>query len=411
MLTNRRNPETNISHSTQLIWWARPHFICIWQLFPIVVISYFFSDQLSTDRHVTSHFGGLQLLALIGMLLVIFSSSLIGYRIAVAPPPSHRKNIPTVWLDIFFWVSAIAFTIWFYALLSNPALFLSMLLGEDGTAYTIREDYSTIPGVTTLVQAGVAYMCVMAFLYPDLKGIKKRHKYFGYLILVMAVFRTFAWSERLSLIELIIPLLLTYAVKTKNKRFSLIFRAAPLVGFSALFVLFGITEYFRSWTITYQNKYDSLIEFIALRISEYYFFAINNGLGIISESQSSFPHYSMAWLLKFPIVGDFLVSEFGIDSGRYQYLATKGLLEFNNFGGILALVSDFGVLGGGIATVLLGFAFGRGARCFSYHRDFLGLLFPIFFVALLDLPRIYYLGESRAFIPIILLGIAWLSRR
>lgn len=393
----------------RLIWWAKPHMMCLWHLLPILLLCTYFGDQLAADRGVQSQLDTPRFWALVGAIFTFALGAILATRI-IKPVPSAR-TIPSLWLDVLFWTSTVAFVIWFYALLTNPGLFLSLLLKTEGSVYQIREDYSTIPGVTTLVQAGVAYVCVVAFKYPGLRNLPRRFRIQIGLLLMMAVFRTLAWSERLSLIELSIPLMLAYAVRFDGKPFTRLSRLAPAAGFIGLFLLFGATEYFRSWTNTYQDKYNSLAEFVLLRVSEYYYFAINNGLGILEAEPSSFPHYSMLWLIKFPVLGTLIADGFGVTSFRGDYLESLGLLELNNFGGILALVADYGVILGGLLTALLGYAIGRGALGFAVRGSLLGLIFPIGFLAILDLPRIFYLGDSRAFIPIMLLSIVWLSRR
>lgn len=394
----------------RLVWWAKPQMMCLWHLLPIVLLCTYFGDQLAAERAVPSNLDVTGFLALMGAIATFATGAVVAGRIAAPLPATLR--IPDLWLDALFWTSTVAFIIWFYALLTNPGLFLSLLLRTDGSSvYQIREDYSTIPGVTTLTQAGVAFVCIVAFKYPALRNLPLRIRMQIGLLLTMAVFRTLAWSERLSLIELGIPLMLAYAVRFDGKRFSRLFRLAPVAGFIGLFALFGATEYFRSWSGTYQYKYDNLAEFVLLRVSEYYYFAINNGLGILSAEPSSFPHYSMLWLIKFPALGPMIAEGFGVTSDRGPYLESLGLLELNNFGGILALVADYGVIGGGLLTAMMGYAIARGARGFALRTSFLGLLFPIGFLAVLDLPRIFYLGDSRAFIPIMLLSVVWLNRR
>ncbi len=389
----------------RLIWWAKPHMMCIWHLIPIVSLCGYFGKRLAADRGVPSNLDLPNFLGLLGAISTLAVGSAVAFR--VKAPEAGGKSIPNRWLNIFFFLSTFAFVIWFYELITNPALFLSMLLRTEGSVYQIRQDYATIPGVTTLTQAGIAYMCVVAFKYPCLKGLPSLVRIQIALLFLMAFFRMFAWSERLALIELSAPILLAFAVRFDGFRFSLLFKLAPLAGFIGLFVLFAATEYFRSWTNAYQGKYDSLGEFVLLRVSEYYYFAISSGLGILAAETSIFPYNSMQWLLKFPLVGDLISNGFNISTMRGAYLESLGLLELNNFGGILALFADYGVIGGGLTTFLLGFMVGRASKGFLSRSTLLGLMYPIFFIAILDLPRIFYLGESRASIPLALLAILW----
>jgi len=56
-----------------------------------------------------------------------------------------------------------------------------------------------------------------------------------------------------------------------------VLRAAPALGYSALLVVFGISEYFRSWVNFYADRDMSFWGFVSNRLLGYYVTALNNG--------------------------------------------------------------------------------------------------------------------------------------
>lgn len=389
-----------------LIWWARPETIYFWLTIPVVLTSFALSDELASARGVHSYFSFELLAAIIGCIILMIFTSYVGRR-ARLPRAVAARRLPSAALDLLFWASVAAHLVWFGGLLANPSLLFAVAHGTQGAVYAVREQYATIPGVTTLTQCSVAYACVIAFQYPGLEGVKRRHLVFLALILVMAVFRMFAWSERLALIELAVPLALTFARYRPGKKMHWWFAVAPLLGYLAIFFLFASTEYLRSWINHYSAQSESLIQFSLIRISEYYFFAINNGIALFEYENSSFPHYSLGWLLKMPLFGDVLT---GIiqESGRARYLSYAGDPELNNFGGLLGLLVDYGIVLGTMATGLFALIAGVSAKRFTYGRGFLGLIYPVLFSTLLELPRLFYIGEPRAVVPMLVLALMWL---
>jgi len=79
-----------------------------------------------------------------------------------ANPPTAPASAPLE-IQIPGWLTAallvftvVAYAVWFGPLVSEPELVLQVFSGERDH---LRESWQTMPGVTTLTQCGVAYVC------------------------------------------------------------------------------------------------------------------------------------------------------------------------------------------------------------------------------------------------------------
>jgi hypothetical protein len=141
-------------------------------------------------------------------------------------------------------------------------------------------------------------------------------------------------------------------------------------------------------------------------VSNYYLTALNNGAGVIKNFSSNTLdfQYSLAWIYKFPLFGKMLRDYLGANNTLNIFLDKYGDREFNNLAGIFALYYDFGFIGACIVMIFLGIIIGLVYRLYSLN-SLIGILFyPSFFIFILEILRIFYLGESRI-IPIIFLSL------
>jgi hypothetical protein len=92
-------------------------------------------------------------------------------------------------------------------------------------------------------------------------------------LLVLTALRVYAWSERLALIEVTLPLGLAASMRlaqSPNRLPRLISRMGPVIALPALTFYFGIAEYFRSWTAALYNGRTGFWEFALGRLASYY---------------------------------------------------------------------------------------------------------------------------------------------
>ena len=184
-----------------------------------------------------------------------------------------------------------------------------------------------------------------------------------------------------------------------------------------LLLFFGGAEYFRSWQY-YQDEFDSIAEFTLWRFGGYYTTAHNNGaMAMETQAPLPLPYWTFRSLWEFPGISDSSISYqaltgIDVDQARVVMLERYGAPELNNEGGLFMPLIDFGMIGFSI------FWFGFGFVAGGLYRGFLagtlaGLtLYPVVFVAILEIPRLLYLSYTRTFPALVaLLVVIWLTRR
>jgi hypothetical protein len=176
---------------------------------------------------------------------------------------------------------------------------------------------------------------------------------------------------------------------------------APGLGAAGVAVLFAVAEYVRSWSF-YRASYDGpYLRFAAERLAGYYATALNNAAAQVTGGEPTGPLvFTLESALHAPVVGTFVQGVMRTDPGalerwRTTLLSTQANPEFTNVAPFALWVNDAGVIG---APLL---AFALGAVTAGIHRgwargDGLGLLlYPSWFVGLLELSRVYYWANQR----------------
>ncbi|WP_031406911.1 O-antigen polymerase [Geobacillus vulcani] len=397
------------------IWWINPSRFVIFILLPLYIIIYVSAG---------SYIGGVKnyfepFYFMVGMLLILsiyFSISLALKVKTTINEKCYNFVIKDFFIELLFWLTFIGYFVWFYKLIVNPQMIINYFY-KEGYVWVVRNELNTLPGITTLTQCGVVFSIffvnnVFICTKYHLK-IKKRFKVYFVVVFLFTILRSFVWSERLALIELLIPLLLLYFnFHSFNSRISKLFiNLFPFYSIVLFVIFFGVTEYFRSWPY-YRDRYYSFWNFIIERIMIYYSTAINNGVGILHYY--SWPSYSfyftLNWIYRLPGIGDYLLSW---QKNNIPYFVDKyGNPEFTNVAGLFAIVYDLGIIGSFFYCIVLGFFIGIIYNSFKRKHIMGLLLYPIFFISLVEIYRILYLGESRIFYILFfgLLGIIF-SRR
>ncbi len=300
---------------------------------------------------------------------------------------------------VLFAVAVAAYALWFMPVARDPSILLAVLAGR-WAELEVRTTIGTIPGVTTLVQAQIVYVTLLVFRWVYLPASRpsRLEKSAVLIILLLACLRNLIWSERIAVIELLVP---AAVLLLRRPRYPRLTALMPVFGALALVIFFSIFEYFRSWSAYYQYKYDSFALFILIRLSGYYITALDNGVGLYVDWGSvSAPFSTADWLWRFPLeIGQgWLRDAFGL--GRYEHAAWlywNASPEFNNSSGIYMPFSDFGAAGGLLYWSLLGLVTGQIFRSFKRGGVIGMLLYPSWFIGLLEMPRILYLSEARYF--------------
>lgn len=396
---NAKRPDRATFHCP---WWFRPHLFIFCFIIPVYLTICLYGGSRYVRQFLTLDYVMLGLV----WLVVLGVAAYVGAKITHGHPSGRRIVVPLWLLDILAGLTIVAYLIWFRELMSSPELFIQIVLGHSAN---VRGEVSTIPGLTTLSQAGVAYALLYGcYRWLWRKRLSRRHSVFLGIIILLTLFRTVAWSERLALLELVVPLILLYisAHRSSSRVVRGVIACGPYAGVLALLFFFGIAEFFRSWAAQFQNQAESFTAFVLDRFISYYYTSLNNGAGLLS--QYPWPElkgqFLFGWLYSFPLVGPHIREIVGVGDAPDLFLLVNADPEFNTFSGVFPFFYDVGLVGAFLGSILFGLLLGYGYRHFRM-RSGLGLFFyPVLFVALAEVLRIVYLGTSRVF-PIVVLVI------
>lgn len=386
-------------------WWFRPSRIVLFIALPIHVLAYGASDA------VYAEFGAYNAITADNFFLIW--ASLLGFagaswfgEVLVAerhppPPPLLDEGVFRCLLFGLALVATAGTLVFLSPFMKNPTLALNIIAGRPGAAELARLYAESIPGVTSLENL-FNLVIVLFMVKPVLTGHRRTLVETLLLIFILALtaVKVVLNSERLALIELLVPLgLLACAVRRRSALIAL----APFGAIGGMCAFFTGTEYLRSWVTYYAGKSGGVWDFAVQRMFGYYITAINNGAYIYNLRHSYlFPVFSAGWLWRLPVPGlpDAMAELVGAPAAVLQ--TPKDLLygmnvEFNNTSGIFAPLTDFGPLLGPLVWTALGYLSGRLYRRFQEGRPIGLLLFPTWFVGVLEVPRIFYWGDNRYF--------------
>lgn len=314
-------------------------------------------------------------------------------------------------------LAALAFVIWFRDFIFNPPLLWATL---TGAFVPDRNAIELTPGLTSLANMAPVFFSIYAYRWFGLdasqRPIPRSMHALGIALGLLTLFRVYAWSERLAMIEMMVPFGVAagrWMAPRTGAPWPLLRLFGPFAAIPLVMVFFGVAEYGRSWTnsTTYQGKLD-FVDFVVGRFASYYYTSLNNGAGLLATTQ--WPTWKFEWTLEWlhhaPLgVGPLFSQLVGFRGSRFDwYLATYQDAEFNSPSGLYAVMSDMGAAGGLCYLLLIGLASGL---CFRAYREgrFAGVLFyPIFFISYMEIYRYPYLGTARCFTWTLGTGLALL---
>ena len=309
--------------------------------------------------------------------------------------------------NISFWVCIMAYAFW-AALGVSRGLGLGLLKSVftgGAVIYTLRDSLKTVPGITTLTQLGIPAV-VLGCLIGTGAGWRIVWRKLGILV-ALAVVRALLYSERLAFLELAIPFMVLWLAESaswkRSRALRTLIRVAPVLGVVAVYIVFTGFETVRSWSIYYSSRESSLLLFGFWRLAGYYVTGLNNSAYMLASLRHSLgaPYFSLSFLWQFPGLNGFVKDIFSwvrLDyNGFMDLLALGANPEFNNPGGLLSPVIDFGVLGGLAYWAVMGLVTGYLYSLYIRKHP-LGLcIYPVVYLALTEIPRYIYWGEGRAF--------------
>jgi hypothetical protein len=402
--------------------WLNPRIIVGVLALPLLLIAYLVPAESYRLLFRTSKHIGIEFL-LIGALGYL--AFLIGTLAPDRRGPTQRPQVEEMRqlaagaVVPLFAVTCAGYAIWTFVGMANaggPLPLLELVMKtvtlQGGASTLKREIFTSVPGVTTLTQVGVLYVTVEALLWKFNGAMSAPARIRMSVIGGLVLLRVLVISERLALIELVIPVAVVMlgAPSGAGARGWTGPRAMLVAGLG-VFSLFAVGEYFRSWATFYRDFYSGpYLQFAAERLLGYYTTALNNGAIYVSFQETQVARATAANLLEFPVVGGELAAAYDraltvpgtLNHG--QLLDTYGTQEFNNVALIGQLHNDFTVAGMALMAALLGLITMSLYRSFVHQQIAGMLLYPSWFIGVLEISRIYFWANQRYF-PVLLFAL------
>lgn len=380
------------------LWWMHPSVIVLLGVMPmyLAVSQYDFSRTVGATYIPSLNYW-------LGLMLLV--ALVVGIQWALAPARLGRARVPpqislTLMMTLLL-IALAAYAIWFGPLIARPYLLVEVATSQR---QYVRDEISTVKGVTTFTQFGVAY--IVAYAIKTGAGVQRVHRieHVGAVLLVLlAVFRAFAWAERLAVLELLICFTiarLAYLPITTARGWWLA-SVLPAIGPFVLYGVFTASEYFRTWEF-YKDRYDTVWAFTLHRLVTYYATSVNNGVGALEETQG-WPFFSSSilfesfWLA--PGLKDLLENvALKVQVLEYEFLVRYATPEFNNNTAYFRIVLELGWFGATVFFLGLGYLIGRAYAGVRRGHVFGLLCYGVCVIQLIESMRFGYIGETR-FIP------------
>ncbi len=399
---------TDSAHPLETPWWLRPVYIFVILNIAMASIAWWVDDSLYSLWGAAKYFGPTEF----GIVLVAVIAFALGNYLGMASQLSLDYTYPSANLNVAFKIvcaiSIAGYSIWLASAIFHglsPDMLLAFVVGEAEMADTIKNTFVRIPGVTSLTQCGITVACI----YTALKSVSFLERWMFRLLLVFCLTRGILLSERLAIIEFVMPLILAFIASwytnspfTRKKQLNFL---GPTLAGTSLFLLFAFGEYFRSWQY-YQNSYDNFWQFIVSRLSAYYVTALNNGALLFQQiGVLPCPFFSIVSFWHFPLLPESISYErfFGRNpEGEYfESLKQYSTEELNNGSGIFIPLIDFGLIGFIVYWMAMAFVARVLFRAYCKSSLVGQLFYPMFLIAIVESPRIGYLVNTRAFAAII----------
>jgi hypothetical protein len=297
----------------------------------------------------------------------------------------------------------------------SPVTLLLTLVTLD-TSDALKASFAPVAGLTTFTQIGIAHAVVAGLLVQRRatsaadRLVRRRLV----VVLVLGALRAFLLSERLAVLELMVPLVAIVGLRLSVHRRSAArrgIRLAPVVLLPVLLALFGAFEYARSWQFYKAHGGSSFVDFVVVRFAGYYATAYNNAG--IADAHATFPgrlpYGVIEWFWTAPVVSQLgLYERFSGGSATDSFLIAiwqYGSPEFNNPGGLGVPFVDLGLVGGLLFLLAFGLLAGRCWASALAGRPVGMLLYPVLLTGLFELPRYLYLCQGRVLPALVVLAL------
>lgn len=394
------------------VWWLHPRVAALLGAL-LLVGAYLTREDTYLTLYGAEKYIDLNFLA-IG--LIIYAGFAVGSFFAVGMSPRSQEGdiVPYCrWVvGPLFGLTVFGYVVWFASALAQAGgpgsllnIFYELLFEPDiATADYVRfEIFQRIPGITTLAQLGILYVTVEALLWVRGASVRRVALTRVSVILLLTLIRTIFVSERLSLIEVAVPAIVVLAGAARRRgAYRKLIDFAPFVLGLGVFGLFALGEYFRSWS-HYKTIYgNSYLEFAVDRFMGYYAAAVNNAAVYYYYEPLHPLRHTLASLFEAPILGGLANSVYALIFGDdiedgTALLEIYGNPEFNNVASIGQWLNEYSVFLAPVAAFLLGLLATSLYNSFLKGRLVGLLLYPSWFIGLLEISRVYYWPGGRYF--------------
>ena len=356
-------------------------------------------------------------LASAGMLAI---GTLLPLAFRITRPKPNWPTLPGAQLSVLMKAETIAFrlTVLGYLLLgalgvsrgASPSLLLNSFTSQDNYTGQLKILFAPVAGVTSLTQIGIAYVVIAGIVLCHGRSPLVVRRLV--IVLVLGLLRSYLLTERLALLELVVPLLAIGATRLRQRpRRSGFLPFAPILALPVLLVIFGAFEYSRSWVFYRTRTTLSFPQFVVNRLAGYYATSYNNGALQLAQPHDAnrLPYNSIEAFWTAPGISQLdlyhrLTGENGADL-LTRTLAQYGNPEFNNPGGLAVPTIDFGRVGGAVFFLVAGLLVGLAYRSWVSGQPVGLLAYPVLFTGLLELPRYLYWTQGRVFPAMVFLLI------
>lgn len=423
---NRDPVKRDVDARRPRVWWVGPTPVILMVATMSILLTAAVSDDRfralwKTPKSVT---GSALLLMFCGALALAVGASAVGAVRPVRVPARRWPDLSPRAVALLCRASSVLVILTvlgylgFGYLLARAGIGWSQIVGASG--YTdsapIKTVVGTIPGVTTMTQFGIAAVIVSSVVLAQQNSRTELVKVAA--VVGMSVPRAFIFAERLAILELVVPIAIVACYRlAEAPRMRSLVRLAPVVAVPAVIAIFSVFEYFRSWEF-FRGTGRSFWQFSFERVAGYYATALNNGyLELIHLNVAGRePLTTLEFLWDAPGVRqlalyDQLAGNFpgrnGVvtDADYVAMLTDYGNPEFNNATGFSIPYLDYGTVGGLVFFLIAGVVAGLLYRGFREASPAGLLMYPLFFVGLIELPRYMHWTQGRSLPSWVALGV------
>jgi hypothetical protein len=401
-------------------WWFSPRRLVAFVLIPAYLLTWasveVFELTLTTAKGYYFFRGEAFLIGLSGLVALLYGTLLPVNVFALRAPRYRDMEVPDWFVYGVGIAAVIGYVYWFKDILSSPAYLWSLLKSGGAVSYELRRNLERTAGLASFASLSLAFtvlLCHRVWVVGR-PVLPLPLKLITLAIVGFTVFRVFAWAERLALIEIgtvFVLFWLVYAPSARRAWVKTLRGVFPILAVGAVIVLFAAGEYFRAW-VSVSHREASFWGYILQRLLNYYAQALNTGAGMLTVLE--WPTYrfeqTLDWLHKFPILlGP--IFRYLMQPEQTFYLERFADPEFNNLSGVFILFYDMGIPLALLACAVLGVVCQSSYLSFLDRGNVFGLVFPLMFFTLIEFLRIWYLGNSRAFLLILATACAILVAR